>query len=77
MICFASEQELEDKSKQDILKEYGKLLKEKERLEKELRKYKNAHTPSSQKKFEKVTVQGLKVGRKKGKKGKNLRVLQT
>jgi len=68
MICFASEQELEDKSKQDILKEYGKLLKEKERLEKELRKYKNAHTPSSQKKFEKVTVQGLKVGRKKGKK---------
>src|SRR3989338_5791510 len=68
MICFASEQELEDKSKQDILKEYGKLLKEKERLEKELRKYKNAHTPSSQKKFEKVTVQGPKVGRKKGKK---------
>lgn len=44
-----------------------KLKKEKEKLEKELKKYENAHTPSSQKKFCKVEAQGLKVGRKKGK----------
>lgn len=66
---------LEDKSKEDIIDKYIELYekfenakKEKEKLEKELHKYKNAHTPSSQKKFCKVEVQGLKVGRKKGKK---------
>jgi hypothetical protein len=39
-----------------------------EKLQKELKKYKNAHTPYSQKRFEKVAAQGIKVGRKKGKK---------
>ncbi len=64
-----------DKSKDELIdemwelyKKNKKLEKEKEKLEKELHKYKNAHTPSSQKKFAKVEVQGLKVGRKKGKK---------
>lgn len=52
----------------DAYKKIEKIKKEKEKLEKELHKYKNAHTPSSQKKFEKVEAQGLKVGRKKGKK---------
>ena len=62
-----------DKSRDDLIKDlydaYKKIErieKEKERLEKELHKYKNAHTPSSQKRFEKIEVQGLKVGRKKG-----------
>jgi len=45
-----------------------RLKKENERLEKELKKYENAHTPSSQKRFCKVEVRGLKVGRKKGNK---------
>ena len=65
----------EDLSKDEVLDklvdkiiENEKLKKEKERLEKELKKYKNAHTPSSQKKFTKIEAQGLKVGRKKGKK---------
>jgi len=65
----------QDKSKDELIdemwelyKKTKKLEKEKEKLEKELHKYKNAHTPSSQKRFEKVQVQGLKVGRKKGKK---------
>ena len=62
-----SKDELLDKVVDKIL-ENERLKKEKEKLEKELRKYKNAHTPSSQRKFEKVEVQGLKVGRKKGKK---------
>jgi hypothetical protein len=65
----------EEKSKDELIedlweayKKIEKIKKEKEKFEKELRKYKNAHTPSSQKRFEKVEVQGLKVGRKKGKK---------
>ncbi len=64
-----------EKSKDELIedlweayKKIGKIKEEKEKLEKELHKYKNAHTPSSQKKFCKVEVQGLKVGRKKGKK---------
>lgn len=52
----------------DLYEKYENVKKEKERLEKELHKYKNAHTPSSQKRFEKVKALGLKVGRKKGKK---------
>lgn len=66
---------LDDKSKEEIIDKYielyesfEKVKKEKERLEKELHKYKNAHTPSSQRRFEKVQALGLKVGRKKGKK---------
>lgn len=49
-------------------KQVDKLKEEKEKLEKELHKYKNSNTPSSQKRFCKVKAQGLKVGRKKGKK---------
>ena len=48
---------LEDKSKEEIIEDYlnlykkqEKLRSEKEKLEKELRKYKNSNTPSSQKK---------------------------
>ena len=37
-------------------------------MKKEIKKYKNPHTPSSQNKFDKPQAQGLKVGRKKGKK---------
>lgn len=66
---------LDEKSKKEIIDKYIELYekfenikKEKEKLEKELHKYKNSNTPSSQKRFEKVQVQGLKVGRKKGKK---------
>lgn len=65
----------DDLSKDDVLNqlvdkiiENEKLKKEKEKLENELKKYVNAHTPSSQKKFEKVEAQGITVGRKKGKK---------
>ena len=65
----------QEKSKYDLIKDMykqykkiKKLEKEKEKIEKELHKYKNAHTPSSQRKFCKVEAQGLKVGRKKGKK---------
>jgi transposase len=73
IIKYKTEQE--DKSRDELIKDMYKqykkikrLEKEKEKLEKEIHKYKNAHTPSSQKKFAKVEVQGLKVGRKKGKK---------
>ncbi len=66
---------LEDKSKKEIIdkyielyEKYEKIKNEKEKLEKEIKKYSNAHTPSSQKRFEKVKAQGFKVGRKKGKK---------
>jgi hypothetical protein len=65
-----SKDELLDKLVDKIL-ELNKLKKEKEKLEKELKKYKNANTPSSQKKFTKVQPQGLNVGRKKGKKTKH------
>lgn len=75
MSIIKIKQLLEDKSKEELIEDYIELYKkkekierEKEKLEKELHKYKNAHTPSSQKRFEKVEVQGLKVGRKKGKK---------
>jgi len=63
------------KSKEDLVEEVvdkiieiDKLKEEKEKLEKKLRKYENPHTPSSKKSFAKVEVQGVKVGRKKGKK---------
>jgi len=73
LLKFKTKQE--EKSKDELIedlweayKKIEKIKKEKEKLEKELHKYKNAHTPSSQKRFEKIEVQGLKVGRKKGKK---------
>ncbi|MDP2908131.1 MAG: IS66 family transposase [Nanoarchaeota archaeon] len=51
--------------KDEIIEKKDKIIEE---LEKELKKYKNPHTPSSQKRFCKVEARGLKVGRKKGKK---------
>lgn len=62
------EQELKDKSKEDIIQEYIKLLKEKDKLEKELRKYKNPNTPSSANKHLKGNTHGLraKEGAKRG-----------
>ena len=67
--------QFKDKSRDEILEDMfelylkkNKLEKEKEKLEKQLKKYENPHTPSSQKRFCKVEAQGLKVGRKKGKK---------
>ena len=59
---------LEDKTKDEIIDEYIELYLEKRKLEKELKKYKNPHTPSSKKGYDKPQAQGLKVGRKKGKK---------
>lgn len=76
---MSAEIKLEDLNKEDIIEKYLelenklKVMKKKyeseiEKLEKELKKYKNAHTPSSQKKFTKTQTQGLRVGRKKGNK---------
>ncbi len=56
-----------DKSRDEILEEMYDLYIEKEKLEKELRKYKNPHTPSSKQGFDKPQAQGLPVGRKPGK----------
>lgn len=57
-----------DKSRDEILEDMFELYKEKEKLEKELNKYKNPHTPSSKNKFNRPQAQGIKVGRKEGKK---------
>ena len=64
-----------EKSKDELIedlweayKKIKKIKEQKEKLEKELHKYKNSNTPSSQKRFCKVKAQGLRVGRKKGKK---------
>jgi len=57
-----------EKRLEKLLEKEKKSQEEIEKLKKELHKYKNAHTPSSQKRFCKVETQGLKVGRKKGKK---------
>lgn len=62
------EDKYKDKKKKELIRELYESYVEKEKLEKELKKYKNSNTPSSQKKFEKIEVKGLKVGRKKGKK---------
>lgn len=66
---------LEELTKEDLIelvkkqyKQIGNLSKEVEKLTKQLKKYENPNTPSSQKKFTKTKAQGLKVGRKKGKK---------
>lgn len=59
---------LKDKSKKEIIKEYIELLKEKERLEKELKKYKNSNTPSSAHPHLKPNTFGLraKTGARRG-----------
>lgn len=58
----------EGKSKKELIRELYDAYVEKEKLEKKLRKYENPHTPSSKKGFDKPQAQGLKVGRKAGKK---------
>lgn len=52
----------------DLVLENEKLKTEKEKLERALKKYKNPHTPSSKQGYDKPEAQGLKVGRKAGKK---------
>ena len=56
-----------DKSRDEILEEMYDLYIEKEKLEKELKKYKNSNTPSSKQGFDKPQAQGITVGRKPGK----------
>ena len=68
MIYFDVKKRFEDKSKEEIIDDYIELLKEKHKLEKELKKYKNANTPSSKSRFNRPKAQGIPVGRKKGKK---------
>lgn len=59
---------LKEKSKEEIIKEYIELYKEKEKIENEFKKYKNAHTPSSANKHIKPDTIGLKakIGAKRG-----------
>ena len=59
---------LEDKSKEELIEDYIKIYFEKEKLEKELKKYKNPNTPSSSNKHLKGNTQGLraKKGAKRG-----------
>jgi len=59
---------LKDKSKDEIIKDYIELYKEKEKLEKELKKYKNSNTPSSVNKHVKANTYGLKA-KKNAKRG--------
>jgi len=66
---------LKDKPKEEIIEEYIELLKEKHKLEKELKKYKNSNTPSSANKHLKEDTlrmkakRGAKRGAPKGHKG--------
>lgn len=57
---------LKDKPKKEIIKEYIELLKEKDRLEKELKKYKNPNTPPSAHPFLKSCVKPSALGRRRG-----------
>ena len=56
-------EELEKKSKKKIIEDFIELYKEKEKLEKELKKYKNSNTPSSANKHIKENTLGLKAKR--------------
>ena len=49
--------QLESLSKEEIIRKYRELEKEKEALEKELRKYKNPHTPPSMVRFKQAPLQ--------------------
>jgi len=62
----AVEDGLKDKSKKELIKEYIELLKEKDRLEKELKKYKNPNTPPSAHPFLKSCVKPSASGRRRG-----------
>src|SRR3989338_8742827 len=52
--------QLSEKSKEELIDEIIALFKEKEKLERELKKYKNPHTPSSSNKHIKPDTLGLK-----------------
>ena len=56
-----------DRTKDELIEELWKSYNEKEKLERQLKKYKNPHTPSSKQGFDKPQAQGLPVGRKPGK----------
>ncbi|MFH0875827.1 MAG: IS66 family transposase [archaeon] len=58
----------EDKDKDEILDELVDKIIELEKLKRKLKKYYNAHTPSSKQGFDKPEAKGLAVGRKAGKK---------
>ena len=65
---------LEDKPKEEIIKDYIELYKENEKLKKRLRKYENPHTPPSKDegvsyRSNFVSKTGLPVGKKTGYKG--------
>lgn len=58
----------ENLEKDKILDEVVDLVLENEKLKQKLKKYENPHTPSSKQAFDKPQAEGLKVGRKLGKK---------
>jgi len=60
MILKTISRELNKKSKEEIIEEFIELYKEKEKLEKELKKYRNSNTPSSSNKHLKENTEGLK-----------------
>jgi transposase len=62
------EDKYKEKTKEELIKELYDSYVEKEKLEKELKKYKNSNTPSSANKHLKETTQGLKAkkGAKRG-----------
>jgi hypothetical protein len=60
--------ERQDKTRDELLDESYEYYRENEKLKKKLRKYENPHTPSSKQGFAKPQAEGLKVGRKEGKK---------
>lgn len=63
MIYAKVKDNLKDKTKEEIIDDYIELLKEKDKIERELKKYKNCNTPSSQNKHLKDTTQGFKAKR--------------
>ena len=59
---------VDELSRDKLIEIVKKLIEENEKLKKELKKYKNPHTPSSKVCFDKPQAVGLPVGRKLGKK---------
>ena len=59
---------VDDLSREKLIEIVKKLIEENEKLKKEIKKYKNPHTPSSKLCFDKPQAAGLPVGRKLGKK---------
>jgi transposase len=73
MNCLILMGSLEEKSKEDIIKDYIEIYKENEKLKKRLRKYENPNTPPSKDERKSrtnfVSKTGLPVGKKTGYKG--------